>query len=572
MIVLVAPSADDRRTGGRHALTSVAHGRLMVLLLLFAAGGLLILGRLGQLAIFSPPGEARLVSARFVPLRGDIVDRNGQPLAQTIDAWSIGVHPHKVIGDKRQLAQSLARIMPEHDARWYYHRLTLDAPFTYLARRALPETVDAVNALGEPGIAPGREPERLYPQSQLAAHVLGFVGADGHGLRGIERAFDKRLTDPARRADPLTLSIDMRVQAAMQSRLGTAMETFGARAASGIVMDIHTGEVIAMVSYPTFNPNDIRHATADQLRNNVTQSVYELGSTFKPLTMAQAIDTGTVTSMARRFDATKPLKVGAYYIHDDPGDEQERWLNIPETLIYSSNIATARIADLLGEAKMKALFHKLRFDQEQPIELRERAKPLWPSYWGRTTTMTTAYGHGIAVTPLHLATAYAAMVNGGILREPTLLRVPEGKERRGKRVFSAATSARLCQLLRLVVLDGTGRKGRAPGYRVGGKTGTAEMADAGGYARHRNVSTFAGVFPMDDPQYVVMATLVAPKGTKETYGFTTAAWNAAPVVRETIQRAGPILDVMPNEHRDIDVSDLTPLVLTASGEQVAQAQ
>ncbi|MBW4329727.1 penicillin-binding protein 2 [Stakelama sp. CBK3Z-3] len=572
MIVVVAQPG-DRATGGRQPLVAAAHLRLMILMLLFLAGGALIIARLGQLALSTTPETAGAVRSGFVPSRGDIVDRNGAPLARTIDGWSIGVHPRKVIGDKRELAQSLATALPEHDAAYYWRKLNMDVAFTYLERRALPETVEKVNALGEPGIAFAREPERLYPQTTLAAHALGFVGFDGHGMRGIERELDSRLTDPAERAKPVQMSIDIRVQAAMESELSQAMATFQAKGAAGIVMDVRTGELLAMASLPTFNPNNIRHATQDELHNNVTQARYELGSTFKPLAMAQAIDSGTVTSMARRFDATKPLKVGRFTIHDDPGDEQERWLNIPETLIYSSNIATARIADLMGQQMMKDLFHKLDFDEPSHVEIKEKMSPLWPGYWGRTTTMTTAYGHGIAVTPLHLATAYAALVNGGILRHATLMKVAPGRQVPGKRVFSAATSARLCQLLRLVVLDGTGRKGAAPGYRVGGKTGTAEVSRGGGYSRHKNVSTFAAAFPMDNPRYVVIATLDSPVGTKETYGFTTAAWTAAPVVKNVIQRAGPILGVRPDEHRDIDVSDITPLLWHPPGEkEVAAAQ
>ncbi|GAA4764622.1 penicillin-binding protein 2 [Stakelama sediminis] len=556
MIVLVSPS----ERADRQTLVTTAHMRLMVLLLLFLAGAVLILGRLTQLAFSAEPYHSGAIDGRYVPARADILDRNGAPLARTIDGWSIGVHPDKVIGDKQQLAQELANVLPAHDAAWYYRKLNLDVPFTYLARRALPETVERVNAIGEPGIAFGREPERLYPQSTLAAHVLGFVGADGHGLRGIERSLDARLTDPDKRADPVELSIDSRVQAAMESELSSAMAEFKAEGAAGIVLDVHTGEVIAMSSLPTFNPNDIKHATQAELRNNVTQARYELGSVFKPLAMAQAIDTGTVTSMARRFDATKPLKVGRFTIHDDPGDEQRRWLNIPETLIYSSNIATARIADLMGEDKMKQLFHKLHFDQESQIQIEEKMPPLWPTYWGRTTTMTTAFGHGIAITPIQLATAYAALVNGGIWRPATLLKVAPGHAAKGQRVFSQATSDRMRQLLRLVVLDGTGRKAAAPGYRVGGKTGTAEIANNGRYEKHSNVSTFAGVFPMDNPRYVVIATLVAPVGNASTYGFTTAAWTAGPVASHVITRVGSMLGVTPSMHRDIDVSDLTPLL------------
>jgi cell division protein FtsI (penicillin-binding protein 3) len=287
--------------------------------------------------------------------------------------------------------------------------------------------------------------------------------------------------------------------------------------------------------------------------------VFELGSTFKPITMAEAIESGTVTSMARRFDATRPLQVGRYTIHDLDSDPK-RWLNIPETLIYSSNVATARIADLIGEQGMKDIFHKMHFDTRPDIELREKGSPLWPKYWARTTTMTTAYGHGIAITPLQLANAYATLVNGGVWRPTTLLKVAPGQAAAGERVISQATSQRLRQLLRLVVLKGTGRRGDAPGYRVGGKTGTAEIAEAGGYDKHRNVATFAAVFPIDSPRYVVVTMLDAPHATAQTYGWTTAAWNAVPVANRVIQRIGPLLGVLPDMNRDIDESDLLPLL------------
>ena len=229
-----------------------------------------------------------------------------------------------------------------------------------------------------------------------------------------------------------------------------------------------------------------------------------------------------------------------------------------ETLIYSSNVATARVADEVGPQRMQAMFRKLGFDTRPDIELREKGRPLWPTFWARTTTMTTAYGHGIAVTPLHLANAYAALVNGGTWRPATLLKVAPGHAPTGRRVISEATSLRMRQMLRLVVLRGTGRKGDAPGYRVGGKTGTAEAAVAGGYDRSRNVATFAAAFPMDAPRYVVVAMLDSPLGTKETFGWKTAAWNAAPVVGRTIARVGAILGVVPDDHRDIDVSDIVP--------------
>jgi len=564
-VALARPLPPRGGNAKRHALLATSHARLMVLLLLFGAGVMLIVARLAWLAVFTQPATSKDAAAALVPLRADLVDRNGAPLARTIDAWSIGIHPRDVIGDRHAIAQQLATLIPGHDEAYFYAKLTQDVPFTYIERRALPDTVEKVNAIGEPAIVFSREPERLYPQSRLADHVLGFVDYTGHGALGMERALDSTLLSDGSRSQPVALSIDTRVQAAMESELGAAMASFQAKAAVGIVEDIHTGEIIAMTSMPQFNPNRIKDATPDELRNNATQSVFELGSTFKPIAMAEAIQSGTVTSMARRFDATKPLQVGRFTIHDDRGDEQRRWLNIPETLIYSSNIATARIADLIGEQGMKDIFHKLHFDSKPDIQLKEKGSPLWPKYWARTTTMTTAYGHGIAITPLQLANAYATLANGGIWRPTTLLKVEPGHAAAGERVISQATSDRMRQLLRLVVLKGTGRKGNAPGYRVGGKTGTAEVADAGGYNHHRNVSTFAAVFPIDRPRYVVVTMLDAPIGNAQSYGLTTAAWTVVPVANRVIQRIGPLLGVLPDMNRDIDESDLLPLLWKGPG-------
>jgi cell division protein FtsI (penicillin-binding protein 3) len=553
---LVARPLRAGRSGDqRQQLLATQHLRLMMLMLLFAAAVLIVIGRLAMLGL-TEGGERGNAPVLAAP-RGDIVDRNGAPLARTIDAWTIGVHPKKLLGDPSQIAQKLADLMPDRgDQAWFYAQITRPVSFTYLNRRASPALVEAVNAIGEPGIVFERETQRLYPQSTLGAHVLGFISG-GHGMSGIERALDERLTNPATINQPVTLSIDTRVQAAMESELGRAMTTFSARGGGGIVLDVHTGEVVAMVSLPTFNPNRVGMSGSEQLRNITTQSVFELGSTFKPITMATAIDNGVVTSMQRRFDATHPLQVGRFTIHDERGDPK-RWLNMAETLIYSSNVATARVADEVGPERMQAMFRKLGFDTRPDIEIREKGRPLWPTFWARTTTMTTAYGHGIAVTPLHLANAYAALVNGGTWRPATLLKVQPGHEVAGRRVISEATSARMRQMLRLIVLRGTGRKGDAPGYRVGGKTGTAEAAVAGGYDRSRNVATFAAAFPMDAPRYVVVAMLDSPLGTKETYGWKTAAWNAAPVVGRTIARVGAILGVTPDDNRDIDVSDIVP--------------
>ena len=574
MTTLVARPVSAARVGEqRHQLLATQHMRLMIVMLMFAAAVLVVIARLAMLAAFAPPARAGVLGS--AP-RGDIVDRNGAQLARTIDAWTIGVHPDRLLGDPSDIARRLADLMPDRgDQAYFYTMITRKVNFTYLNRRASPALVEAVNAIGEPGIVFERETQRLYPQSTLAAHVLGYIGTTKddmhvHGRLGMERALDAKLSNPATAGTPVALSIDARVQAAMESELGRAMAAYQARGAAAVMLDVDTGEVVSMVSLPLFNPNRVGMAGSDQLRNIVTQSVYELGSAFKPITMATAIDTGVVTNMARRFDATGPLQVGRYRIKDDHA--QNRWLNIPETLVHSSNIATARIADEIGPARMQAMFRKLGFDTKPDIELIEKGHPLWPKYWARTTTMTTAYGHGIAVTPLHLANAYATLVNGGIWRPSTLLKVAPGHAPKGRRVIAESTSARLRQLLRLIVLQGTGRKAEAPGYRVGGKTGTAEAAEGGGYAHNRNVSTFAAAFPMDAPRYVVLVMMDSPKRVQENSFQTTAAYTAAPVVSRVISRTGAMLGVMPDDRRDIDEGELLGLLWHAPGEDPTAAE
>ena len=568
-LAVARPVASQRRTAGqRHALVAVAHMRLMMLMLLFAAAVMLVIGRLAALAIFSGT-EANAAMLHRAP-RGDIVDRNGQPLARTIDAWTIGVHPAKLIGDPAEVAQRLAELMPERgDADFYRRLLTSDVSFTYLQRRASPALVEAVNALGEPAIVFERETQRLYPQSTMAAHALGFLSTDGRGMSGMERVLDADLTDSAKAGTPKALSIDMRVQAAMESELARAMAAYQARGAAGLVLDVDTGEIVSMVSLPVFNPNRVGMAGTEELRNNTVQSVYELGSTFKVITAAIALETG-VADMARRFDATAPLQVGRFRIKDDHA--QNRWLNIPETLVHSSNIATARIADEIGPGRMQAMFRKLGFDTKPDVELREKGRPLWPTYWARTTTMTTAYGHGIAVTPLHLANAYAAMINGGIWRPTTLMKLGPNEVPAGRRVISAETSRRMRQILRLIVQEGTGRKAEAPGYRVGGKTGTAEVPRGGGYAKNANVSTFAAAFPMDAPRYVVIAMMDSPKRVEANQFQTTAAYTAAPVVSRVIARTGALLGVVPDDRADVDQSDIASLLWRAPGEKGAHGE
>jgi cell division protein FtsI (penicillin-binding protein 3) len=545
-----------------HGLGLTYH-RLMLVMLLFVGVTLVIVGRLAMLQLFTDRASAAQLANPLLPPRGDIVDRNGVPLATTIEAWSIGARPREIIGDRRDLARGLHQLIPERSEAQFLALLNDRRSFVYLTRPASPELVTAVNGLGEPGIVFSREPERLYPQTALAGHVIGWTDTGGRGIGGMEKALQDRLIDPAQRGNAVALSIDSRVQAVMESELANAVTSMSAEGGTGIVLDVRTGEVIAMASAPTFNPNDAGRYGRDALLNRATVSVYELGSTFKPITVAAAMEAGVITSMRQTWDASAPIPIGRYQIHDD--HPMGRALNVPELMVHSSNIATARVADAMGAARMQAAFRTLGFNSLVPIELGERGRTLWPRDWGRATVMTSGFGHGIAITPLHLAIAYAALVNGGIYRPATLMRVAPGQAAPGRRVYSEATSYRIRQLLRLVVMQGTGRNANAPGFRVGGKTGTAEkVSNAGGYNRSVNVSTFAGVFPMDAPRYVVLVMIDAPRGTAANSGVTTAAWTAAPVVARVIARTGPLLGIIPDLGRDIPTSELMPPVAAAA--------
>ncbi|HVR90926.1 MAG TPA: penicillin-binding protein 2 [Novosphingobium sp.] len=548
----------------------LAKWRVLWVLLGFGLLALVALLRIGLLGLFEQAPARLTMAEALLPERGDIVDRNGVPLARAFPAYALWFNPQAMGGGSplvhtpREVAAALVRIFPDEDLAELTARLTAGQP-GYLRRRLLPEDANRIKDLGEPALEFPRENERYYPQGSMAAHVLGFVGADGQGHVGMEQVFNQRLTDPATRGTPAVLSLDTRVQGALEDELGRGMLESNAKGAAGIVLDVDTGEVLALASLPAFNPNLIDSNGAANIFNRVTNQVYELGSTFKPITIAAAIDDGVVTDLAKRYQSGRPLEIGGFQIRDSHSFGAS--LNVPEALIHSSNIVTAQVADQLGGARLNATMRSLGMNERPFIELPAKGFPIWPKgNWSRITTMTVSYGHGIAVTPLHLASAYAALVNGGIWRPATLQRVEPGHEVAGRRVFKASTSARMRQLLRMIVDLGTGRKANAPGFRVGGKTGSAEKPGAGGYRRSSLVATFAAAFPMDHPRYVIIAMLDEPQGTAATSGQRTAAWNAAPVVARVVPRIGPLLGIMPDATRDVDISDLAPLVGNGEGE------
>jgi cell division protein FtsI (penicillin-binding protein 3) len=549
-----------RLVGQRRQLLAVIHQRLMFGMLVYGGVIALIALRILWLAAFGDHAGRKEGAISLIPERGDIVDRDGAPLARTIDAWTIALHPSKIIGDKLHLARRLAQLMPERSEEDYFALMTSGKRFFYLRRRASPMVVEAVNALGEPGLAIQREPDRLYPQTSLGAHVIGYTDVDGHGVAGMERAFDQQLADPATRGEPLTLSISSPIQQALEHELLDAMTKFSAIGAAGVIMNIHTGEVLAMTSLPQLNLNNAGNGSVEARFNRATLGVYEMGSTFKPFTVAMAMDSGIIKSFGKMYNCPNEYHVYGHIIHDT--HPYGRACSVAEILMESSNIGTAQIADQLGAARQKQFLGQMGFLERVNVDLRERGRTLTPgSRWGPLETMTVGYGHAIAVTPLHLATGYATLYNGGMYRPATLLKVgPKHPVPAGKRVFSEDTSYKMRSLLRLVVTNGTGKKADAPGYRVGGKTGTAEKLVNGHYTSAAVVTSFAGVFPMDEPRYAMVMMLDDPKSTPETYGFHTAGWNAAPAFSKAVSRIAPMLGVRPDKNREPDMSLVMPFV------------
>lgn len=541
-----------------------ARMRVLWLLCGFVGIALIALLRIASLGFLGQAPERTSLEDALLPPRGEITDRNGTPLARAFPAYALWFDP-AAMGDSgaplvrspQDVAQRLKAIFPDLDQARMARRLA-SGRAGYLRRRLLPEEANRVFALGEIALEIPRETDRYYPQGKLAAHVLGYVVEDRGGQLGMEQVLDADLSHPDKRANPVALSIDVRVQGALEDELRRGMLATNALGAAGIVLDVDTGEVMALASLPEFDPNTAGASGAINVFNRATNGVYELGSTFKPLSIAAAIDVGVVRDLGKQWSAA-PVGVGRRTIKDSHPLGPS--LNVPQALVHSSNTVTARVADAMGPERLRRAMIDLGMDRRPFIELPARGRPIWPSGpWSRVTNMTVSYGHGLAVTPLHLASAYAAMVNGGIWRPATLLRLDPVNVPRGRRVFKESTSSRMRQMLRMISLYGTGRNADAPGYRVGGKTGSAEKASGGGYNKTSLVSSFAAAFPMDAPRYVVVVVIDEPKGTVASSFQRTAAFTAAPVVGKLVPRIGPMLGVQPDEGRDVDISDLRYLV------------
>lgn len=533
-----------RLEGVRAAAMERIRRRLMVALLLFACGFALLGVRTVELGLFEPVAEPRARSdgvAAYAAARADIVDRNGVLLATSLETASLHADPRRIL-DPEDAATRLARVLPELSRAELVATLSSKRAFVYLKRKLTPRQVWAVNALGIPGLGFEREEERLYPQGRLAAHVVGYTDIDGHGLAGVELAFDDRLSASGEASGPLRLALDVRVQHALSDELVRAIEAHRAVGAGGLVLDVATGELLAMVSLPDFDPHHRPDARAPELFNRMTTGVYELGSVFKTFTVAMALESGTV-QLAGGYDATDPIRVGRFLIRDD--HPQKRYLTVPEIFVHSSNIGAAKMALEVGAETQRRFLDSLGLLRPAAIELPGAGRPLVPERWRDINVMTIAYGHGISVSPLQLSTAIAAISNGGLLHPATLIAEDRGGRDPGRRVISEATSARMRELMRLVVTSGTAAQADVPGYRVGGKTGTAEKAIPGGYAKTALVSSFVGVFPIEAPRYLVFVMLDEPKASAETRNFRGAGWNAAPAAGRVVLRIAPLLGVEP---------------------------
>lgn len=474
--------------------------------------------------------------------RAMITDRNGVILAVSLPTAALYANPHEMV-DEVEAARRLKKAVPRFDADELTRRLASAKQFVYLARQITPREELAINSLGIPGIYFEPTEKRRYPMGRTAAQVLGGVDIDEHGVAGVEHFFDQRLRENAR---ALRLSIDVRVQAVVRDELSQAMAEFHAIGACGIVMDVNTGEVLAMVSLPDYDANEFGNSPPEDRFNRAVTGMYEPGSTFKLQTAAMALDDGVAT-IANKFDASRPIHIGRYTITDFEG--KHRWLYLPEVLAYSSNLGAAHIAQAVGTERQRAWLRNMGMFARIGIELPEAGLPIIApaQNWREVVTLTVGFGHGIAVSPLHVVRGTAVLANGGNFIRPTILAAdPDAAPVESTPIMQASTSDTIRRLMRLVVTDGYGKSAEVPGYYVGGKTGTAEKVAHGGYRKHANIAAFISVFPMQAPRFAVYMMLDEPHANASTHGYATAGWVAAPAAGRVIAQIGPMLGLLPD--------------------------
>ncbi|MDV7270111.1 penicillin-binding protein 2 [Thioclava sp. A2] len=536
-----------------------AETRLLVVAVFFLAAFSTVGLRMGGLAA-SEPQEPQLTNsdAPILAQRADILDRKGRVLATNLVTHALYAQPPMMV-DPVGTAEKLVGIFPDLERDRLVKDFSGGRKFLWIKKKISPEQLQAVHDIGDPGLLFGPREMRLYPNGALAAHILGGsrFGAEGVssaeilGVAGVEKARDAWLRDPANQGAPLELSLDLTLQSVVEEVLDGGMKLMNSKGAAAILMEVKTGEVLAMASLPDFDPNDRPapltkgDASDSPLFNRAVQGVYELGSTFKIFATSQALELGLV-SPETMINTKSPMTYGRHKIRDFHNYGPE--LSVTDVIVESSNVGTARIAQMIGPERQKAFLETMGFTQPTPVELIEAptGRPLLPQKWSEISSMTIGYGHGLSASPLHLASAYATIANGGIKVEPTILH--NGAPKIGARVMSEATAQKSLAMMRAVVTRGTASFGDVKGYQVAGKTGTADKAKpTGGYYKDKVIATFASVFPVTDPKYVLVLTLDEPVETSGSMPRRTAGWTAVPVAAEVIRRVAPLLGLRPEE-------------------------
>ncbi|MBB4953206.1 cell division protein FtsI (penicillin-binding protein 3) [Agrobacterium vitis] len=540
--------------GAAKRKADMARRRVGLLMLGFAAVYAIIGARLVQYGYAHPESTSSIMPPdRLMAARPDILDRNGQVLATDIRTVSLFAEPHKIV-DADEAVEKLATVLPDVDAKDMYRKLSSKSHFQWLRRQLTPKQQSQILALGIPGIGFRPEIRRFYPGGSTASHIVGFVNIDNRGMAGMEKYIDNQglaelaelgMTSNAR-LEPVKLSIDLRVQNIVHDVVANAQINFKGKSAGAVVLDVETGEVLGMASYPDFDPNKPEEGAKEGWLNRMSNGTFEMGSTFKSFTLAMGLDSGRI-KLSDTFDARYPIKIGGFTIKDFHG--QGTFLSVSDIFKYSSNIGTAKIIDVVGIPEQKEYLNRLGLLTKMKTELPEVKMPSQPREWKKINSITISFGHGVATTPLQTAVAGAALVNGGRLIEPTFLpRTIEQADEVAEAVLKPSTSADMRYLFDYNGKYGSGRGARIPGFDVGGKTGTADKVVNGRYDSKLNFNAFLGAFPMKKPRYVVLSFIDEPLTGEK--GGTISAYTALPIVRDIIRRTAPILGVEP------DFSDL----------------
>jgi cell division protein FtsI (penicillin-binding protein 3) len=538
------PARSRRLTTPHEQALLVAQARSVTAVILFSLAFVVIAGRLTFLTLLSEPPDtpnSRAEAGESVSQRSDITDRNGSLLATSLPTVSLCADAKKIL-DADVAAKQLLATLPDLDVAKLNEDLHGSKHCAMIKRHLTPKQYYEVNKLGIAGLEFHPDERRIYPAGNTTAHVIGYTDIDDNGLAGMEKQFDARLEE---QEEPLAISLDLRVQSILHSELASAVNNFHAIGGAGLVMDIATGEILALVSLPDFDPQRPGTASDEAKFNRDTLGVYEMGSTFKIFNTAMALDSGII-HVGDSFDTMHPVEIGHQLIRDF--HNEGRWLNVAEIFTHSSNIGSARMVEKLGGTRQRAFFSRLGLTEKMKLELPEVGAPLIPSAkdWNQSTTLTASFGHGIAVNAVQLAGAVATIINDGKTVKPTLLKVTGPAASRDDRIIAPKTSAQIRALMRLVVTRGTAKAANVEGYIVGGKTGTSDKIGANHkYVSNARLSSFIGAFPMNAPRYLVFAMLDDPKGTTKSFGNATGGWTAAPVVNHVVAQIGPLLDVPP---------------------------